>query len=70
MDIFRAGANPSTAIPVRTQAIGKPSVVNGDITVDIAALVQALPTGSYFATVTAIGAGGSSRSSPSPTFAR
>ena len=62
MDIFRAGANPSTALPIRSQKLGKPAVINGDITVDIAALVQALPTGSYFATVTAIGAGGSSRS--------
>ena len=70
MDIFRAGANPSTARPERTQNLGKPTVVNGDITVDIAALVQALPSGSYFATVTAIGAGGSSRSSPSPTLVR
>ncbi len=70
MDIFAAGANPSTAIPVRTQNLGKPAVVSGDITVNIATLVQSLPAGSYFVTVTAIGAGGSSRSSPSPTFAR
>jgi hypothetical protein len=70
MHIFTAGANPSTATPVRTQNLGKPAVVNGDITVDIAALVQGLPTGRYFTTVTAIGAGGSARSSPSPTFTR
>ena len=70
MDIFVAGANPATAIPVRTQNLGKPPLVNGDITVDIAALVQALPTGSYFVTVTALGPGGSARSSPSATFTR
>ena len=70
MDIFAAGANPSTATPVRTQNLGKPAPVNGDITVDIAALVQALPTGRYFLTVTAIGPGGSTRSTPSATFSR
>ena len=68
MDIFRAGANPSTALPTRSQKLGKPAVINGDITVDIAALVQALPTGSYFATVTAIGAGGSSPQVPVTHF--
>jgi regulation of enolase protein 1 (concanavalin A-like superfamily) len=70
MNIFAAGANPSTATPVRTQNLGKPTPVNGNITVDIAALVQALSPGSYFATVTAIGAGGSARSAPSNTFTR
>jgi hypothetical protein len=70
MDIFAAGANPSTATPVRTQNLGKPALVNGDITVDIAALVQGLPTGRYFLTVTAIGPGGSTRSAPSATFSR
>ncbi len=59
MDISTA-ANPSTATPVRTNNLGKPALVNGDITVNIAALVQGLPTGRYFLTVTAIGAGGSS----------
>ena len=70
MDIFKAGATPSTAIPEKTQNLGKPAVVNGDITVDIAALVQSLATGSYFSTVTAIGPGGSTRSTPSATFSR
>jgi regulation of enolase protein 1 (concanavalin A-like superfamily) len=67
LDIFPAGA-PSTAI--RTQNVGKPTPVNGDITVDILALVQGLPAGNYFITMTAIGPGGSAQSAPSATFPR
>jgi predicted phage tail protein len=70
MDVFASGANPSTAVPVRTQNLGKPAPVNGDITVDIASLVQGLPAGSYFLTVTAVGSAGSTRSTASPTFQR
>jgi regulation of enolase protein 1 (concanavalin A-like superfamily) len=70
IDIFTAGSNPATATPVSTRPIGKPTPMNGDVTVDIAAGVQALPSGTYFITVTAIGGGGSARSSPSPAFTR
>ena len=70
VDFFAAGANPATATPVRTQNVGKPQPVAGDITVDITAAVQALPAGSYFTTVSAIGTGGSTRSTPSETFVR
>jgi hypothetical protein len=66
MDFFATGATS----PVRSQDLGKPTPVNGDITVDIATLVQGLPAGTYYITVTAIGAGGTAQSSPSPTFSR
>jgi regulation of enolase protein 1 (concanavalin A-like superfamily) len=70
LDIFRAGANPSTATPVATQDLGKPAVVNGDCTADITTTIQSLASGSYFATVSAVGSGGSSRSAASATFTR
>jgi hypothetical protein len=50
--------------------LGKPSVVDGEISVDISALVDALPSGSYYAVVSATGAGGTSASSPSPALAK
>jgi hypothetical protein len=70
VEVFQAGANPASSSPVRTLNIGKPAPVNGEITVDVAALVQALPTGSYFFTVRATSAGGSSRSAPTEVFTR
>jgi hypothetical protein len=70
VEFLAAGSDPATATPVRVQNVGKPTPVNGEITVDVAATVQALPAGTYFTTVLAVGTGGSSRSSPSETFVR
>jgi hypothetical protein len=70
LEIFPAGANPAVANPVATRDLGKPPVVNGECTVDISATTVALPAGSYIATVTAIGSGGSTRSAASPVFVR
>ena len=70
LEVFTTGASPSTAKPVGTLNLGKPSVVGGVITANIGATVQALPSGSYMATVSAIGSAGSSRSAPSNTFSR
>jgi regulation of enolase protein 1 (concanavalin A-like superfamily) len=70
LEIFPAGADPLVANPVATRDLGKPPVVNGECTVDVSATTVALPPGSYIATVTAIGSGGSARSAPSPTFVR
>ena len=67
---FVAGADPATATPVKTMNIGKPTPVNGDITVDISSTVQSLPAGTYFMTATATDAGGTSQSAPSQTFVR
>ena len=70
LEIFPAGANPLVANPVATRDLGKPPVVSGSITVDVSATTVALPPGSYIATVTAIGSGGSARSAASPAFVR
>jgi len=70
VEFFTAGSDPASARPARTMDIGKPSPVDGQLTVDILATVQALPAGSYFITVTASGATGDTRSSPTETFVR
>jgi hypothetical protein len=62
LEVFAAGANPGTASPIATQNLGKPAVVNGEITADVTATINALSPGSYQATVSAVGSGGSSRS--------
>jgi hypothetical protein len=69
-EVFTAGVNPSTTAPVTSQNVGKPSVVNGQISVNVGSLIQSLASGSYFATVSAIGSAGSTRSAPSNTFSR
>jgi hypothetical protein len=70
LDIFTAGANPAAAQPVVSQSLGKPAVINGACDVNIAATISSLPGGNYFATVVAIGPGGTSPRATSPTFAR
>jgi hypothetical protein len=70
LDIFLAGADPATAAPGATQNLGKPPIVNNTITVDITSTLQPLAAGSYFATVSAIGSTGSSRSAASANFTR
>jgi hypothetical protein len=70
VEFFAAGTSSATGTPVRTQNVGKPAPVNGEITVDIQTAVQALPAGKYYITVSATGPGGSTRSAPSPTLNR
>ena len=67
---LRRATDPVTATPVATKDLGKPTPVNNEIIVDITDIVNPLPAGSYYAVVTAIGAGGSSSSTPSATFTR
>lgn len=63
LEIFAAGANPSTATPVATSDLGKPTPgTNNEITVDRSAFFSALAAGNYLSTVRADGPGGSSRS--------
>ena len=63
LEIFANGANPATAAPVRSASLGKPSpATNGDITVNQATLFGGLASGTYVATVSAINAGGKTRS--------
>ena len=69
-DVFANGANPSTATPVASSDLGKPTPdANGDITVDRSSFFTALAPGAYVATVSAIGSGGIGRST-SVTFSR
>jgi hypothetical protein len=69
LDIFAAGANPSSATPLAGRDLGKPSIVSGECSVDVTSTINALPAGTYQATVSAIGPGGSSRSTAA-TFTR
>jgi regulation of enolase protein 1 (concanavalin A-like superfamily) len=63
LDVFASTANPSTATPVKSVSLGKPSPDStGLITVDESSFFSALASGSYLATVSAIGSGGTSRS--------
>ena len=70
VEFFVSGANTSTGTPVRTVDVGKPAPVNGEISVNASATIQALPAGSYVSTVRATGPGGSARSAPSQPFVR
>ena len=70
LDLFASAANPATATPVATSDLGKPApAANNDITVNRATWFAALAPGTYQATVSAISASGSSRST-SITFTR
>jgi hypothetical protein len=62
----RPAASVVALAPVAMQDLGMPAVVNGEISADIAAALQSLPSGNYVATVTAVGAGGASASDAVP----
>ncbi len=68
LDVFLGGSNPSTATPVATQDLGKPAVVSGEMTADIARTTALLPPATYVATVTAVTPTASARSAASPPF--
>jgi hypothetical protein len=67
--LYRAG-DPVTATPVATKDLGKPTPSNNDISSDISGIVDPLPSGSYYAVVTAIGSERSSASAPSAEFTK
>lgn len=70
LDVFANGADPNTATPMTSANLGKPTPdANNNITVDESTLFTGLAPGSYLATVSAIGSGGSSRSA-AVTFTR
>jgi hypothetical protein len=56
--------------PLALLNVGKPAVVSGAIQVDISTMMSALPSGSYYAIVTAIGPGGVSAGASSPVFTK
>jgi regulation of enolase protein 1 (concanavalin A-like superfamily) len=65
LDVFAANADTTTATPVASIDVGKPTPdANGDITVTVPDFFSALPTGSYQLTVSAVGTGGIGRSAP------
>jgi len=70
LEVFPAGADPRVANPVATRDLGKPSIVSGQISVDISSTILALSPGNYIATVTAFGSAGSTQSAASPQFTR
>lgn len=67
---LRRSADAVTASPVATRNLGKPAVVNGQVSVDISTLVNPLPAGSYYAVVVSTGSGGSTPSAPSAAFSK
>ena len=67
LQVFRSGA-AVTSTPAAAQSLGKPAVVNGEISVDIEPTLRNLPAGSYFTTVSAIASKGTAQSTPSNTF--
>ena len=68
LQVFRS--DNLSGSPVLTLNLGKPTPVNGEITVDVTTAILSLPAGSYVAVVQAVGTGGTSSSTPSPSFAR
>jgi hypothetical protein len=64
LEIFAAGINISTAVPIVSRDLGKPAVMNGECTADVSAIIGALPAGTYQVTVAAVGAGGKAQSAP------
>jgi hypothetical protein len=70
LEIFTAGSTPGTSAPVATRNLGKPAVAGGEISVDVATLIQPLAPGNYIATVSAVNAAGAGRSAPPSAFVR
>jgi hypothetical protein len=68
-EIFAVGTSPSGS-PVSTRDLGRPAIINNEITVNIGNFITALPPGGYFITVTAVNSEGSTRSAASAPFSR
>ncbi len=65
LEVFRSGADPTTATPVASSNLGKPTPGSGGvITVDRAAFFSALAPGNYVAAVSAVGEGGEAQGTP------
>jgi hypothetical protein len=65
---LRRSGDPPTAEPLAARDLGRPAVVNGEVSVDISTMVDTLPSGSYYAVVVPIGPGGTTASAPSAAF--
>lgn len=65
LEVFPVSVNVATASPSYLLPVGKPTAdASGNVSVDITTFFNALPAGSYQATVTANWSGGSARSDP------
>jgi hypothetical protein len=63
VDVFASGANVTTATPLASINLGKPTPnASGDISVDETTFLKALAVGNYLTTVSAVGPGGKARS--------
>lgn len=70
LNVYSYGANPATSAPLATSDLGKPAPdALSNITVDRTTFINALQSGSYTATISAIGSGGTTQSQPT-TFTR
>jgi hypothetical protein len=67
--LYRADA-PPTDQPVASASLGKPDVTNGQISVDISAIVNSLPPGWYYVVVSAHSLAGTAIGPPSTPFPR
>ena len=67
---LRRSSDATSAAPVAAVSLGKPAVISGEIVVDITALVDPLPAGSYYAVIVSTGPGGSTPSAPSAVFSK
>lgn len=71
LNVFAAGANVTSATPLATSDMGKPTPdAQQTISVDRGSFFTALASGSYIATVTAYGPGGATQSMPPVSFTR
>jgi hypothetical protein len=70
LDIFPAGVDVTAANPVASVDLGKPAIVNGECQSDITSFINSLWSGTFVATVTAVGNQGSGQSAASPPFSR
>jgi hypothetical protein len=70
VEAFRAGVDVTKATPLQRVTVPKPSGIGPEVTIDITALVQALPAGTFVFTVAARGDASSARSVPSPPLVR
>ena len=67
-DVFPSTADPATSRAAATQSLGKPPLVNGEYSASVAATLLSLPSGTYVATVSAVGTDKTARSTPSAPF--
>jgi chitinase len=67
---LRRATDPLSATPIAQRNLGKPTPVNGEVSMDITTLVDPLAPGSYYAVIVATGPGGSTASAPSSNFTK